>query len=516
MLILYVIMKLVKISYRKKENLLFVKHSFFYNKSNKRFPYERNMNSTAGIPIGHGKYYVCGGINGGKAKDYLQMCEELKYRIDLDDKKGIIARWHDESHINRYLYEEQNTYKMLNSSYCFPEHRKNSPFKPILFFRNKEKYIDIKKIKNSKALVNRKNINKKKLYKRKKIIGKKIIKKEKDTYKNNEINYYKSIDILGICTNNKYINNYYESNIDVFERYCLNCYDGKKINNSECVNCPYNRMLNSIKILSSDDTLNEIIKNNRSIARFGDYEFKIIFGEKCCKYQKSNEKLAKRLKEILQSNEENLLIGICDSINMNYLNKLRKQFKKIFKKFILKNKFSLLKILNTDKQYYSANISRFYIYFIDRSNTLNYVKKLKKVWNNRNILIVEGEQTRLGIGNDLFNNTKSIERILCPAENAFNVYDSIYNEVIKNEKNKLILIALGPTATVLSYDLNKVGYQAIDIGHMDLEYEWFIRGVKNRINIKNKYVNGVKNGAKNIKNVEDQEYYKQIIADISK
>jgi hypothetical protein len=37
--------------------------------------------------------------------------------------------------------------------------------------------------------------------------------------------------------------------------------------------------------------------------------------------------------------------------------------------------------------------------------------------------------------------------------------------------DKLILIALGPTATVLAYDLAKKGYQAIDIGHLPSCYE---------------------------------------------
>lgn len=32
---------------------------------------------------------------------------------------------------------------------------------------------------------------------------------------------------------------------------------------------------------------------------------------------------------------------------------------------------------------------------------------------------------------------------------------------------RLILIALGMTATVLAYDLSKAGFWAIDIGHID-------------------------------------------------
>lgn len=38
------------------------------------------------------------------------------------------------------------------------------------------------------------------------------------------------------------------------------------------------------------------------------------------------------------------------------------------------------------------------------------------------------------------------------------------------------MISLGPTATVLAYDLFKAGYQAIDFGHVDVEYEWWRMG----------------------------------------
>jgi len=45
---------------------------------------------------------------------------------------------------------------------------------------------------------------------------------------------------------------------------------------------------------------------------------------------------------------------------------------------------------------------------------LNMFKKLKKIWDGKDIIIIESEKSRLGVGNDLFDNTKSIKRILCP------------------------------------------------------------------------------------------------------
>ena len=152
--------------------------------------------------------------------------------------------------------------------------------------------------------------------------------------------------------------------------------------------------------------------------------------------------------------------------------------------------------------------------FEDKSKVLNYIKKLKQMWDKKDILIIEGEKSRLGIGNDLFNNSKSIKRILCPAINAFNVYDKIITQAKKIDKSILILLALGPTSTILSYDLYKSGYQVIDIGHADIEYEWFLRKATKRIQIDNKYVNEALGNKYKFRKVKDKKYYKEIISKI--
>ena len=82
-------------------------------------------------------------------------------------------------------------------------------------------------------------------------------------------------------------------------------------------------------------------------------------------------------------------------------------------------------------------------------------------------------------------------------------------------KNVLILIALGPSATVLAYDLSKIGYQAIDIGHADIEYEWFIRRAISKIAIEYKDVNEAKNGLYDKSCISrDEVYKKEIIKEI--
>ncbi len=126
--------------------ILVVQHPGFYNKSNREFTYERNAESNAYIPEGEGEVYVCGGINGGKTKDCLDMFHCLKEWIDHDREKGIIPIWHDESMLNKYVYLFRN-YRLLTCSFCYPEGWK-IPYTPKIVVRDKKKWIDVYSVKN--------------------------------------------------------------------------------------------------------------------------------------------------------------------------------------------------------------------------------------------------------------------------------------------------------------------------------------------------------------------------------
>ena len=272
-------------------------------------------------------------------------------------------------------------------------------------------------------------------------------------------------------------------------------------------------ILGGFKIASPDETIDKIVNDKCSISRFGDGEFDMICGVGM-KYQKYNKELAKRLKQVLDSDEQGLLIGINNVIDLEYSEKYNDFANNFWKGWLHDNKFKLLKLLSKNKQYYSSNITRFYIDYKDKSWVGDYVQNLRRIWDNQEVVIVEGEYSRLGVGNDLFDNMKSIQRIICPSENAFEIYDKILNEILKVDKNKMIMLALGPTATVLAYDLYKKGYRAIDIGHVDIEYEWFLRKATEKIKIETKYVTEVKDGENNIQDIQDEKYEKEIIARI--
>lgn len=101
-------------------NLVATQHPGFWFKDNTQFSYERNQKSTAYVPFGEGKMYYAGGFNGGKPGHFLKMSESIVNNIEKDFNNNIIAEWHDESHMNRYLIDNPPTIE-LNPSYCFPE-----------------------------------------------------------------------------------------------------------------------------------------------------------------------------------------------------------------------------------------------------------------------------------------------------------------------------------------------------------------------------------------------------------
>ena len=272
-----------------------------------------------------------------------------------------------------------------------------------------------------------------------------------------------------------------------------------------------------IHTLDSEETIHYIIKNQCSVARFGDGEMGIILSDTDIKFQKSSNNLKDALSEVLFSQHPNLLVCLppffSQHSNINISRKAQRYWD-FWAYDHLKNLYNLLsqKNVSGQKKWGDTLISRPYI---DWKNKKEHADKtfslLKKIWNNKNILILEGDQTRMGVGNDLFSNAKSIRRILAPATNAFDKRQEIINTVQKHYTGELILMALGPTATVLALDFAKCGIQAIDIGHVDIEYCWYLQNVSSKKIIEGKYTNEVRSGNLDIPPCTDEKYLSEIV-----
>ncbi|PUB28505.1 glycosyltransferase family protein [Elizabethkingia sp. YR214] len=277
------------------------------------------------------------------------------------------------------------------------------------------------------------------------------------------------------------------------------------------------KIRNEINILNSWDTVNYILEQKKSVCRFGDGELQMIshFLKKkknenfdVDTFQSYNEELSRRLLEVFQSKKENVLICLPYQFKKASVSTLKTRL--FWEREWLGRKDELLKIGFPD-EIGDTNFTRFYLNRLDIPDYPKYINKLKQIWKNKKITIVEGEYSRLGVGNDFFDTAIDIKRIICPAVNAFDKYNDILNAVQNYvEKDRLVLIALGHTATVLAFDLSQLGFQSLDIGHVDIEYEWYKLNAKEKVAIPNKYVNEVSSGRID-SDLEDEQYHKQII-----
>lgn len=263
-------------------------------------------------------------------------------------------------------------------------------------------------------------------------------------------------------------------------------------------------------ILSADKLLENIISSHKSLVRFGDGEFEMIRMKKRPWFQTCNSELSKRLLEVLKSNYDFIEVAIAD--NFGNLEKYTEDAANAIRKYMSpERRTEITNLLDANRIYGDAYVTRPYIIYENKEYSSKIFGLFKKLWTGRNILMVEGRYTRMGIGNDLFENAESVRRIICPAKDAYNQYNHILHSVQKYaDKEDLILISLGPTATVLAFDLAINGFQAIDIGQLDNEYEWSLRKTETRVEIPNKMVAEL-SWCRNPEMIEDALYDKQII-----
>ena len=121
--------------------------------------------------------------------------------------------------------------------------------------------------------------------------------------------------------------------------------------------------------------------------------------------------------------------------------------------------------------------------FADKSQCAMQFEKIRQIWKDRDVVVVEGVSTHNGVGNDLLDTAKSVERILGPAKNAYLKIEDIYNACIQCPKDKLILVSLGAAAKPLVERLFLQGYRVLDIGNLDMEYEWFLMKADSKVKL---------------------------------
>ena len=255
----------------------------------------------------------------------------------------------------------------------------------------------------------------------------------------------------------------------------------------QCIFCWYaRRFMKAPKVLSCDETLDLIINKHYSISRNGDGELNIMMG-RSIPFQKKDARLSSILREAHGAIIPKYMSAVPDIFGD--LSGKSESARIYWINFMHINRFAWYKLAKAPF-YGDTNVTRFYLSKTNKREATRQIERIKQIWKGQDVLLIEGKESKLGVNNDLFEGAHSLRRILGPAENAFSVYDELM-DCVKNEASKdgLILLALGPTATAMAYELAKDGYWAVDIGHIDIEYEWYLMGATSKVNVPGKYTN---------------------------
>jgi glycosyltransferase family protein len=219
-----------------------------------------------------------------------------------------------------------------------------------------------------------------------------------------------------------------------------------------------------MKVLHEKDTVELIRQNRLSIARYGDGELKLCIG-RSAKSQKPDPQIVRKLRDILHSNDPRLLVGIprIYESRTDWPTEKKAQF---WQPFATLGKYKSLYDLN--KVYGSAFITRPDSSGVDGKA---YFDSIKELWRDRNVLLIRGENAGFDKDPSIFETAKSVKTYLGPDRDAFSAHEKIlYDCLQRSDEKSVIVLSLGPAATVLAQSFTTYGRQALDLGHLGMFY----------------------------------------------
>ena len=213
------------------------------------------------------------------------------------------------------------------------------------------------------------------------------------------------------------------------------------------------------KQMGFKETLQLLAENeSMSFVRFGDGEFRLVtrFEDKIPMQDNSLELMA-GLEKSFTDEDPNILVGINHFFqNVGWASNWASYW------VTLKDKLESRSTRLADASVTRQDFFKFY--------KQEGVELWRNIWNDKNVVIITGENSRFELIPELFDGVKSTEFIYTKPTNAFSEIDNIIEEA-KSKNPDMFLISLGPAGTVLAYEMAKQGKRALDIGHISSSYQ---------------------------------------------
>lgn len=131
----------------QEQGLILWRHTWSYEcNTSDEFDVEKNPNSTAYIAPHTECHEYGGGFLGGTAKAFITMSQLLRDNIAQDLSHGIIAIWHDQSHVQNYALSH-SFIEVPRYIICSEEYVSTCATPPYAIFANKQHYGGMYKLR---------------------------------------------------------------------------------------------------------------------------------------------------------------------------------------------------------------------------------------------------------------------------------------------------------------------------------------------------------------------------------
>jgi hypothetical protein len=217
----------------------------------------------------------------------------------------------------------------------------------------------------------------------------------------------------------------------------------------------------SFSIRSELETVRAIGERHGSIARYGDGELMIMLGRGIY-FQEYDPALARRLRAILRQPSRQFLVGLPPfdtmSITKEFWRKEWRRFRRLFSYLVLDG-----------AEYHSTALSR--PASVANWQPEEFYAAFTALWKGRELVLIHNHPAVAE--HPLFREAKSVHHVPCLAEHAFREYPALLERAARflDLPDVLFLIAAGPTACLLAWDLAGRGAQALDVGHLASAYD---------------------------------------------
>lgn len=222
------------------------------------------------------------------------------------------------------------------------------------------------------------------------------------------------------------------------------------------------------RALGLHETLTRATRDRLSIARFGDGELLLALDPSSgFRFQRNSPELNRDLRALLRGDDiDGVPLMVCiPGLGSTY-----------YQHYWAKYWPLVRPLLNPDMLYGNSSVSREPMFHGGaEAGRLAW----RQVWADRDVCYVTGRGSRFDATPELFDNVASERYVYSGPRNAYSDLPRLIDEIEGSiPRETLVLISLGPAATLLAAELARRGFWAIDLGHITSAYSSVVHGTR--------------------------------------